>query len=407
MEVLGVEVLGVEVLGVLGAEEAVAAADEGGAPAPVFVVGAVDVEAFVEVAFVEAALVAGAFFAGRFAVDVVADAFEAERLAGVDFEAVDFEAVDFEAVDFEAVDFEAVDFAGVVADAGAFFAVLFVAELFVAVLFVDGVAGLVVVFAALFFAVLFFDDVAGLVVVVAALFFAVLFFDDVAGLVVVVAALFWAVLFFGAVVVFGVVVFGVVVFAGVVAAARARRGVLELVVVAARRAGVRTGRADASAPAEDGSRRVRNAADAPARSPCSSSGQRRTDCSRDEAALAWAPETSRPSTSRTTSRVRESTPSATVSERCTSCRAGSTGHLLRRSRHPGGHVVRSRYPAVPTSSAMESRHHCSLAPASRAAQIASSAARSASTPSPSTCSSPPWTAAIAEPRWCRPSSTRP
>lgn len=359
-----------EVLGVLGAEEDVAAADEGGAPAPVFVVGAVDVEAFVEVAFVEvvfeAALVAGAFFAGRFAVDVVADAFEAERLAGVDFEAVDF--------------------AGVVADAGAFFAVLFVAELFFAVLFV---------------AVLFVDGVAGLVVVFAALFFAVLFFDDVAGLVVVVAALFWAVLFFGAVVVFGVVVFGVVVFAGVVAAARARRGVLELVVVAARRAGVRTGRAgraDASAPAEDGSRRVRNAADAPARSPCSSSGQRRTDCSRDEAALAWAPETSKPSTSRTTSRVRESTPSATVSERCTSCRAGSTGHLLRRSRHPGGHVVRSRYPAVPTSSAMESRHHCSLAPASRAAQIASSAARSASTPSPSTCSSPPWTAATAEPR---------
>lgn len=348
----------------LGAEEAVAAADEGGAPAPVFVVGAVDVEAFVEVAFVEvvfeAALVAGAFFAGRFAVDVVADAFEAERLAGVDFEAVDF--------------------AGVVADAGAFFAVLFVAVLFVA---------------EPFFAVLFVDDVAGLVVVFAVLFFAVLFVGDVAGLVVVVAVLFWAVLFLA------VLFFGVVVFAGVVAAARARRGVLELVVVAARRAGVRTGRAgraDASAPAEDGSRRVRNAADAPARSPCSSSGQRRTDCSRDEAALAWAPETSRPSTSRTTSRVRESTPSATVSERCTSCRAGSTGHLLRRSRHPGGHVVRSRYPAVPTSPAMESRHHCSLAPASRAAQIASSAARSASTPSPSTCSSPPWTAATAEPR---------
>ncbi len=333
-----------EVLGVLGAEEAVAAADEGGAPAPVFVVGAVDVEAFVEVAFVEAALVAGAFFAGRFAVDVVADAFEAERLAGVDFAGVDF--------------------AGVVADAGAFFAVLFVAVLFVAEPF----------FAVLFFAVLFVDGVAGLVVV---------------------AALFWAVLFLA------VLFFGVVVFAGVVAAARARRGVLELVVVAARRAGVRTGRAgraDPSALVEEGSMRVRSAADAPARSPCSSSGQRRTDCSRDEAALAWAPETSRPSTSRTTSRVRESTPSATVSERCTSCRAGSTGHLLRRSRHPGGHVVRSRYPAVPTSSAMESRHHCSLAPASRAAQIASSAARSASTPSPSTCSSPPWTAATAEPR---------
>ncbi len=352
-------------LGVLGAEAAsvAAAADEGGAPAPVFVVGPAEVaEALVEVVFVEAALVAGAFFAGRFAdVDVVADAFEAERFAGVDFEAVDFEVVDFEAVDFAGV----VADAGVGADAGAFFAVLFEAVLFVAELF----------FAELFFAVLFFDDVAGLVVVVAVLFWAVLFL---------------AVLFFG-----------VVVFAGVVAAARARRGVLELVVVAARRAGVRTGRAgrtDPSAPAEEGSRRVRSAADAPARSPCSSSGQRRTDCSRDEAALAWAPETSRPSTSRTTSRVRESTPSATVSERCTSCRAGSTGHLLRRSRHPGGHVVRSRYPAVPTSSAMESRHHCSLAPASRATQIASSAARSASTPSPSTCSSPPWTAATAEPR---------
>ncbi len=307
------EVVVVEVLGVLGAEEAVAAADEGGAPA-----------------------VVEAFVAER--------CFVAERFVGVVFFADAFVAVDVAGVDVVPA---------VLAD-GFFFAVLF-------------------------FAVLVLDDAA-------------LVFADV----------FFGVLFFG-VVFFGVLFFAVLaVVAGVVAADRARRGVSELVVaVAGRRAGVRTGRAgrtDPSPPAEDGSRRVRKAADAPARSPCSSSGQRRTDCSRDEAALAWAPETSRPSTSRTTSRVRESTPSATVSERCTSCRAGSTGHLLRRSRHPGGHVVRSRYPAVPTSPAMESRHHCSLAPASRAAQIASSAARSASTPSPSTCSSPPWTAATAEPR---------